>query len=133
MKTYTSNYVVGALLVGGLIGLAGAASLAPHARHRHWGKGYGQHRLMDRFSSTLHLTPEQREKVSGILEAKRQKIEALRAEIRPRFDEIRTSTSGEIRQLLTPEQQQQFDAMEAERAAKRKQFREKWGGSDERP
>ena len=60
--------------------------------------------------------------MGAILEDKRHKIEDLRAEIRPRFKEIRTSTSVEIRGLLTPEQQQKFDVMNAQWEAKAKKF-----------
>jgi Spy/CpxP family protein refolding chaperone len=87
-----------------------------------WGSRYsedwrGQDRyswMLKRFSSELALTPEQKKEIADLLEAKRQSIATLRAEIRPRFEEIRNSTRLEIRKRLTPEQQQKFDAMQEE-------------------
>ncbi len=94
---------------------------APFYLHRHWNSGQFQARLLQRFSSKLKLTPEQRTQVATILEAKRQKIDALRADIRPKFEEIRTSTAADIRKLLTPEQQQKFDVMQVEWETRRRQ------------
>ncbi len=93
----------------------------PSYLHRHWDSGQFQARLLQRFSSKLKLTPEQRTQVATILEAKRQKIDALRADIQPKFEEIRTSIAADIRKLLTPEQEQKFDVMQAEGEARRRQ------------
>ncbi len=126
--TGTWKQIVIAAVLGGSVGFAGAWWALPRICHHRWGDGQFQHRLLDQFSSELKLTPDQRDKVAAILEAKRQKIETLRAEMRPRFEQIRISTSAEIRQLLTPEQQQRFDVLQA----KWDQQRKKWhhGESD---
>jgi Spy/CpxP family protein refolding chaperone len=76
--------------------------------------------MLERFSSRLDLTPEQKKEIADILETKRQSIIALRAEIRPRFEEIRNSARQEIRKRLNPAQQQKFDAMQAEWESRRK-------------
>ncbi len=121
--------IVIAFVLGGCVGFA-AAQVCPFGRfhHHRWGGGRFEQQLLDRFSSKLNLTSEQRGQVATILEAKRQKMDALRAEIKPRFEEIRTSTSAEIRQLLTADQQRRFDVMEAEWAAKKKRFHDRWAG-----
>jgi Spy/CpxP family protein refolding chaperone len=75
--------------------------------------------MLERFSTELDLTPEQKKEIADILEAKRQSIIALRAEIRPRFEEIRNSAREEIRKRLTLEQQEKFDAMQAEWESRR--------------
>ena len=114
-----------AFALGGCVGVAGAWWSAPRLfHHRRWGDARFEQRLLDRFSSTLRLTPEQRSRVGAILDAKRQKMDALRAEIRPRFEEIRTSTGAEIRPLLSPEQQRTFDVMQAKQDARFKKWRE---------
>ena len=119
--TRISKPVLMAFVVGGVVGVAGARWCAPFAFHRHWQETPA--RMLERFSSKLHLTPTQRTQVAAILEAKRKKIEALRAEVRPKFDQIRTATSAEIRPLLRPEQQKKFDVMQAEWETRRKQWR----------
>lgn len=105
-------------LVAGLIGFAlGAATVASFqyyygAAYRSSADPYRQ--MLDRFSSKLDLSADQKTQVAAILEDKRQKIAALRDEARPQFEAIRTATQTEIRQLLTAEQQQKFDAMQSD-------------------
>ena len=126
---YAWKQIIVALVLGGLLGFLGARTLGSYCGYRHhWKPGQFQARLLARFSSKLNLNPEQKTKVATILEAKRQKIEALRAEFRPRFKEIRSSTMDEIRPLLTQEQQQKFDVMNAKWEEKAKQCN--WGGGE---
>ena len=120
------NRIVIALVLGGCAGFALARGCAFGMFHFHRGSAQAQHRLLDQFSSKLKLTPKQRNQVGAILQAKRQKIDALRAEIRPRFEDLRASTSAEIRRVLTTEQQQRFDVMEAQRDARMKRARDRW-------
>jgi Spy/CpxP family protein refolding chaperone len=117
MKSIWKTLVL-VLLLGAVIG-AGAAwwigEYGPCAKGR---VPYAT--MVERFSKKLDLTPDQQRAIAAILEENRQKIKALRAEIRPKFEEIRQSTREEIRQHLAPEQQVKFDAMQAEWDAKRK-------------
>jgi len=126
MNKLAWSQLVMAFTVGACMGWAMALGWAPRMFHHHGDGAKFQQRLLDRFSSKLQLTPEQRHQVAAILEAKRQKIDALRAETRPRFEAISASMSSEIRQLLTPEQQQRFDAMEATWNAQRERRRTHW-------
>jgi len=118
--------IVIAFVLGGGVGFAVSRSCGLRLFHRHGDDAHAQQRLLNRFSSTVQLTPQQRTQVAAILETKRQKMDALRAEIRPRFEEIRTSTSAEIRKLLTPEQQQTFDVMQVKWDARKKGLRDRW-------
>ena len=118
--TLAWKQILAAAMIGVVVGAVGAHRIAPCYFHRPWGHRDFQARLLERFSSKLKLTAEQRTQVAAILDVKRQKIDALRAEIQPRFKEIRASTAAEIRQLLTLEQQQKFDIMNAEFEAKSK-------------
>jgi Spy/CpxP family protein refolding chaperone len=67
----------------------------------------------------LSLTDEQMKSVSAILDDTRNEYKSLRQELKPRFDEPRAKARVKIRALLTPEQQQKFDAMIAEKDAQR--------------
>ncbi|HVF57735.1 MAG TPA: hypothetical protein VM934_16400, partial [Pyrinomonadaceae bacterium] len=57
--------------------------------------------------------------IRAILEQTHNEYRALRTEARPRYDAIRQNSRTRIRALLTPEQQQRFDAKVAERDARR--------------
>ena len=81
---------------------------------RRWSWEQRYESMLERFSSQLKLTPEQKEQVKVLLEAKRRKMEALRNETRPRREEVWKSTQAEIRKLLSLDQQKKFDRMEME-------------------
>ena len=69
------------------------------------------------FFDRLGITDEQRERIRGILEASRPLTDSILQSSMPRLSAIHDSVRAEIRAVLTPEQQQQFDAMEG-----------RWGG-----
>ncbi len=97
-----------ALLIGMGIGYVGGFKAAHHQMHT-WKSGS----MLEHFSKELKLTPDQKEKMGKILEAKRSQITALRNEVHPKFEEIRRSSKEEIRKILTLEQQEKFDKLEA--------------------
>ncbi len=68
----------------------------------------------------LSLNEQQATEIRAILEQTRNEYRSLRTEVRPRYDALRQNARTRIRALLTPEQQQRFDAKVAERDARRK-------------
>ena len=77
------------------------------------------HERFEKMRSELNLTDEQTKSISAILDETRNEYRSLRAELRPRFEEPRQKARTKIRALLTPEQQQKFDALVAQQDAKR--------------
>jgi len=77
------------------------------------------HERMEKLRRDLNLTDEQMKSVSAILDETRNEYKALKTELKPRFDEPRQKARSKIRALLTPEQQQKFDAMVAQQDAER--------------
>ncbi|HEX8723644.1 MAG TPA: hypothetical protein VF736_23715 [Pyrinomonadaceae bacterium] len=75
--------------------------------------------MFERMRRDLGLDERQAAEARRILEETRTEYKALRGEARPRFDAIRQSARARIRALLTPEQQQRFDARVAEKDARR--------------
>ena len=74
---------------------------------------------IEKLRSDLNLNDDQMKSVSAILDDTKNEYKALRAEVKPRFDEPRQKARTKIRALLTPEQQQKFDAMIAQQDAQR--------------
>jgi len=79
------------------------------------------HDRFEKIRTELNLTDEQTKSVSAILDDTRNEYRALRAELRPRFDAPRQKARARIKEILTPEQRQKFDAMVAQRDAQREQ------------
>ena len=79
----------------------------------------------ERMRGELGLSEEQAAKVRAVLDETRDEYRRLRAEVRPRFEEPRLKARARIRELLAPEQQQKFDALAAERDARREREAQK--------
>ena len=93
-----------------------AGALAPRA-YRAWVRGGAQEVREDRIkrmSEDLRLTPEQEAQVRQILGDTRSQLQALRKESEPRFAEIRRQADERMRQVLTPEQWEQFQKTRGE-------------------
>lgn len=97
------------LLIGFALGTAFGQWQARENFRPHWKEGGMEQHLLNRFDRKLHLSAEQKEKISAILEAKRPEMMAIHAEIQPKFEAIRNATQAEIRNVLTPDQQKKFD------------------------
>ena len=85
-----------------------AGALAP-AAYRAWVRdGGGPQGRFDEMSERLNLTPEQKGQVQQIFGETRTRLEALRKESEPRFAEIRRDADERLKQVLTPEQWEEF-------------------------
>jgi len=105
------------------------------------GKGYGyrddksrqerwdkfQKNRVDRLAEILSLTPEQKEKVSAIMEDGRKQIDAERQKMKKRVDELRNATDQKIESILNEEQKKKFRAHKEEMERKMKERCEKGG------
>ena len=79
-----------------------------------FGRGRGgppPERLVERLTSELQLNSEQRAQIDAILKSRRQRLDELQRDVRSRFDREQQELRDEIRKVLTPEQQQQFDKL----------------------
>ncbi|MCS7337494.1 MAG: Spy/CpxP family protein refolding chaperone [Verrucomicrobiae bacterium] len=79
---------------------------------------FGIDQRVRRMSETLNLTPDQQAKVRTILEEERNKMRELRADAtltpeqrRTKMRELAQESNNKIRQILTSEQKEKFDAM----------------------
>jgi protein CpxP len=109
------------MLVVFVLGSVTGAALTGLARSRAGGGAEARERAMherfEKMRTELNLTDQQTTSVRAILDETRNEYRALRKELRPRFEEPRLKARARIRALLTPEQQQKFDAMVAQQDA----------------
>jgi Spy/CpxP family protein refolding chaperone len=84
----------------------------PGPKHEH-GPGPMHHmeNPLEHLSESLNLTAEQKAKVQPIVDLAKPQIAAIHQEAMDKMKAIMESTAAQIRPLLTPEQQQKFDAM----------------------
>ena len=107
-------FVLGSITGAALTGLyrSRASGDRPETRDRAMSERF------EKMRRELNLTDQQTTSVRTILDETRNEYRTLRAELRPRFDEPRQKARIRIRALLTPEQQQKFDAMVVQQDAK---------------
>jgi Spy/CpxP family protein refolding chaperone len=103
-----------ALSLGGLVYLQAKEPGEHGPKHEHHGPG--PHKMMmgnplEHLSKDLDLTEEQKTKVQPIIDQTKPQIEAIHKEAMEKMRALLESTGVQIRPLLTPEQQQKFDAM----------------------
>jgi Spy/CpxP family protein refolding chaperone len=114
--------VIAAVLAVFALGCVTGAALDSAYRLRAAGLSRTQPQREDFFGAlqrNLNLDERQSSQVRAIIDETRDGYRQLRTEVRPRYDALRRDGRARIRALLTPEQQQKFDRMTAERDARR--------------
>ncbi len=111
------------LMVVFVLGCATGAALDvlyhSRAANRRDGREHDIQARFDTMRRDLNLTDEQATAIRVILDETRGEYQALRKDLRPRFEEPRLKARTRIRALLTPEQQQKFDAIVAQQDSRR--------------
>lgn len=74
---------------------------------------------LERLTRELRLTPPQQQQVQAVLDRFTPRMEALDAETRPRFEQMRTEIRAEIRALLTEAQRTRYEEMTRRHDAER--------------
>jgi protein CpxP len=75
---------------------------------------------VEHLTRALDLTPEQQAKIQPIFDQAKPQMKAARQESRQKMIAIRENTMAQIRPILTPAQQQKFDAIKKAREDMRK-------------
>jgi Spy/CpxP family protein refolding chaperone len=87
-------------------------------RHNRWHHKRGN--PVEHLTRALDLTPEQQAKIKPIFEQAKPQMQAARQESKEKMRSIRENTMAQIRPILTPAQQQKFDALKKAREDMRK-------------
>jgi Spy/CpxP family protein refolding chaperone len=112
MKT-PDKFILAAFCVGLLFGAALGRVSVRWFHHVWFAGGNDLTHKLDRFSTKMELSPDQKEKVRVILQTRSDKLNALFAELGPKIEEIRNSAAAAVRDVLTPDQKSKFDELHA--------------------
>jgi len=80
-------------------------------------------RYVQEMESRLKLTPDQLQKLSVILDSTRALFKEVADKHRPEFDAIQQHQTHQIRAILNPEQQVEYEKLRAEREARKKKHK----------
>ena len=78
-------------------------------------------RVITEYESRLKLTPEQVTKLNSIMDETRSRMEETRKSMRPAYQRIHEDQVQKIREMLTAEQQAEYEKMRKERDERQKQ------------
>lgn len=140
MKWKAAITVLVCLFVGFALGVSYERLTRPHfVPEEHFGPpgahGPGRHmqRRMERMARNLELSEDQQRKIEQVFRASHERMKEMRSQIHPRFLKLREETLNQIREVLTPEQQQRFDQIhEKQRLRHERRWKERgrrWGHS----
>lgn len=105
-------FVLGALLVGGVLGFTADRVLA---RDDACSRYFTRSELRKRFADRLELTDAQRVKVDSILDTKRAAMDSIQAPIKSAMAAVSDSTTRRIETVLDAKQRATFAEMRADR------------------
>ena len=103
-------------LLGAAMGFGALVSGIAVMAAEHRGNGPGNHNhgrdgYVARLTEELTLRREQQDSLRAVLDRHRPVMDSMWQEVRPRFDSVRTIIRGEIRALLSPEQQGKYQQL----------------------
>jgi hypothetical protein len=113
-KQQALMFLLGALLVGGVLGLSADRVLARSDEHHSWA-------MRDRMYDDLGLSQAQRTTIDSILDLRNRQVDSVMAPVKPRLDSIRMNAKLQFRRSLTPEQWAKFLARVAQDSIRREQ------------
>ncbi len=104
-----------ALTIAGALALGSGATLQAKGGDGHGGRHGKGGMGIEKMTKGLDLTPEQQAQVTPILEQTKPQIKAIHEEAMKKSQAVMADTMAKIRPLLTPEQVQKLDRMQAAR------------------
>ena len=105
-------FVLGALLVGGVLGFTADRVLG---RDDACSRYFTRSELRKRFADRLELTDAQRVKVDSILDTKRAAMDSIQAPVKAAMAAVSDSTTRRIESVLDAKQRATFAEMRADR------------------
>jgi len=118
--------LIAALTLGGLMACSTSVTAqdAPKADAKKGGKkGFTIEQQMERMTTTLTLTDEQKPKVKAVLEGQQKKMQEIRDESdqdtrRTKMQDLRKETETKMKGILTDEQLKKYQEMSQRRGKK---------------
>jgi Spy/CpxP family protein refolding chaperone len=115
-KQQAMMFLLGAVLVGGVLGLSAERVLGHAESHGQW---VGREKMYD----DLELAPLQRAAMDSVIDDRNRRVDSLLGPIKTQIDSIRMSARSQFYQIFTPEQRAKFDLRLREDSLRKEQAR----------
>ena len=116
-KNLAMMFVLGAVLVGGVLGFSADRFIVNNGRERESER--------EKLARVLVLTEAQQQTLDSLLDARSRELHALIEPIEPAIDSVTANTRAQIRAMLSTEQQVVWDEIRREREDRERARREK--------
>jgi Spy/CpxP family protein refolding chaperone len=113
-KQQALMFLLGAVLVGGVLGFSAERVLGRSHNERSWAQRTA---LYD----DLALTPDQRSAVDSLMDDRNRRVDSLLGPVKGQIDSIRASARAQFYKILTAEQRAKFEARVREDSLRRAQ------------
>ena len=111
-KQQALMFLLGAVLVGGVLGFSAERVLGGGHGERSWAQ---RNALYD----DLELTPPQREAMDSLMDDRNRRVDSLLGPVKLQIDSIRAKTRAQFYTIFTPEQRAKFEARVREDSIRR--------------
>ncbi len=119
LAVFAIGFLAGALAMNLYSGIT--TSDPSREEHNHKPQDY----IIEKMTTRLKLTPDQRDQIKGILDETFDKYADIRKDIEPRIDVVRQQGRDRMRAALSPEQLPEFEELVRESDRRREQFNDK--------
>src|SRR5689334_19356616 len=115
-KQQALMFILGAVLVGGVLGLSADRVMGHAAKDHSWASRITMY-------DDLGLSAEQRAAMDSVLDEKNRRVDSLLKPVRPQIDSVRANARTQLYRIFTPEQRAKFEARVREDSTRREQVR----------
>ncbi len=110
-KQQALMFLLGAVLVGGVLGFSAERVFGGAPKHPQIGR--------EAMYDDLGLSPQQRDQMDSVLDARQDQIQALLRPIQPQLDSVKANARAQFRRILTADQWAKFQQRVKEDEARR--------------
>ncbi len=111
-KQQALMFLLGAVLVGGVLGFSAERVFGGAPKHPQIGR--------EAMYDDLGLSPQQRDQMDSVLDARQDQIQALLRPIQPQLDSVKANARAQFRRILTADQWEKFQRRVKEDETRRK-------------
>ena len=112
-KQQALMFLLGAVLVGGVLGFS-ARSMLRDSKEHSWA---ARQTMYD----DLELTPAQRAAMDSVIDEKNRRVDSLLKPVKPQIDSVRANARTQFYRIFTVEQRAKFEARVREDSLRREQ------------
>jgi Spy/CpxP family protein refolding chaperone len=115
-KQQAMMFLLGAVLVGGVLGFSAERVMSHTAPDHSWA---ARQTMYD----DLGLSTEQRAAMDSVIDEKNRRVDSLLKPVKPQIDTVRANARAQFYRIFTPEQRANFEARVREDSLRREQVR----------